>query len=65
MTKPNLSDIERKAAIDELLWISINGTLPRGTYAKVATGMGCDPTTISAIWNRYAATGDTGVRGGE
>ncbi|ETK82765.1 hypothetical protein F441_12173, partial [Phytophthora nicotianae CJ01A1] len=48
MTKPNLSDLEQKAVIDELRRISTNGTLPRGAYAKVATGMGRDPTTISA-----------------
>ncbi|ETN05971.1 hypothetical protein PPTG_13816 [Phytophthora nicotianae INRA-310] len=48
MTKPNLSDLEQKAVIDELRRISNNGTLPRGAYAKVATGMGRDPTTISA-----------------
>ncbi|ETP00541.1 hypothetical protein F441_22051 [Phytophthora nicotianae CJ01A1] len=65
MTKPNLSDLERKAAIDELLRINNNGTLPRGAYPKVATGMGRDPTTISAIWKRYAVTVGAAVLGGE
>ncbi|ETK71343.1 hypothetical protein L915_21402 [Phytophthora nicotianae] len=65
MTKPNLSDLERKAAIDELLRINNIGTLPRGAYPKVATGMGRDPTTISAIWKRYAVTVGAAVLGGE
>ncbi|ETM99560.1 hypothetical protein PPTG_18829 [Phytophthora nicotianae INRA-310] len=65
MTKPNLSDLERKVAIDELLRINNIGTLPRGAYPKVATGMGRDPTTISAIWKRYAVTVGAAVLGGE
>ncbi|KAG2879522.1 hypothetical protein PC119_g22090 [Phytophthora cactorum] len=35
MPKPNLTDRERKAIIDELLKLSHNGELPRGAYARV------------------------------
>ncbi|ETI37175.1 hypothetical protein F443_16804, partial [Phytophthora nicotianae P1569] len=34
MAKPNLTDIERKAIIDELLKLSDNGVLPLGVYVK-------------------------------
>ncbi|ETO62050.1 hypothetical protein, variant [Phytophthora nicotianae P1976] len=64
MGKPYLSDVERKAVIDELLRISKNGKLPRGAYAKVASGVERDPTTISTIWKRYVAAVEAGVVGG-
>ncbi|KAG2970917.1 hypothetical protein PC123_g26886 [Phytophthora cactorum] len=44
MPKPNLTDRERKAIIDELLKLSHNGELPRGAYARVGTLVGRDPT---------------------
>ncbi|ETI48513.1 hypothetical protein F443_07458 [Phytophthora nicotianae P1569] len=65
MGKSNLNDVERKAVIDELLRISKNGKLPRGAYAKVASGVERDPTTISTIWKRYVAAVEAGVVGGE
>ncbi|ETP30014.1 hypothetical protein, variant [Phytophthora nicotianae P10297] len=65
MGKSYLSDVERKAVIDELLRISENGKLPRGAYAKVASGVERDPTTISTIWKRYVAAVEAGVVGGE
>ncbi|KAG3027751.1 hypothetical protein PC128_g633 [Phytophthora cactorum] len=65
MVKPNLTDNERKAVIDELLKLSYNGKLPRGAYAKVGSNMGRDPTTVSSIWKRYASAVAAGVVGGE
>ncbi|KAG3036467.1 hypothetical protein PC121_g273 [Phytophthora cactorum] len=65
MPKPNLTDNDRKAVIDELLKLSYNGKLPRGAYAKVDSNMGRDPTTVSSIWKRYASAVAAGVVGGE
>ncbi|ETP18299.1 hypothetical protein F441_07446 [Phytophthora nicotianae CJ01A1] len=65
MGKSNLNDVERKAVIDELLRISKNGKLPRGAYAKVASGVERDPTTTSTIWKGYVAAVEAGVVGGE
>ena len=64
MSKPKLSDVERKVIIDELLKISNNGIWPRGAYAKVAFGVKRNSTTISAIWKRYNAAVEEGVVGG-
>ncbi|ETK77389.1 hypothetical protein L915_16339 [Phytophthora nicotianae] len=49
MAKPNLTDIERKAIIDELLKLSDNGVLPLGVYVKryaVAVGEG----VVGGVW---------------
>ncbi|ETP34940.1 hypothetical protein F442_16815 [Phytophthora nicotianae P10297] len=64
MPKPNLTDIERKAIIDELLKLSDNGVLPSGVYVKVSLKLGCAPTTVSRIWKRYAVAVAEGVVGG-
>ncbi|ETP35123.1 hypothetical protein F442_16632 [Phytophthora nicotianae P10297] len=64
MSKPNLTDIERKAIIDELLKLSDNGVLPLGVYVKVSLKFGCAPTTVSRIWKRYAVAVGKGVVGG-
>ncbi|ETK70764.1 hypothetical protein L915_21911 [Phytophthora nicotianae] len=64
MSKPNLTDIERKAIIDEFLKLSDNGVLPSGVYVKVSLKFGCEPTTVSRIWKRYAIAVAEGVVGG-
>ncbi|KAE9054775.1 hypothetical protein PF005_g33232 [Phytophthora fragariae] len=65
MPKANLSDMERRAIVDELLKLSNNGELPRDAYSRVGAHVARDPTTVSTIWKRYAAAVEAGVPGGE
>ena len=53
-----LSDDACIAACSEMLAVSVNMKLPRGTYAKVADKYGVSERTMESIWSKRAA-GDT------
>jgi hypothetical protein len=49
----NFTDVERRAIIDSLLEVSMNGVLPRGAYAAFGRRLRCHRATVRSIWLRY------------
>jgi DNA invertase Pin-like site-specific DNA recombinase len=53
---PNLTDMERRGAFEQLLSISKDGVLPRSSFAIIARKFHCHARTIKRIWNRGQAS---------
>ncbi|KAL4171035.1 hypothetical protein KRP22_009136 [Phytophthora ramorum] len=62
---PNLTDVQRRCIVDELLKRSICGDLPHGAKAAVARDFERSRSTVSKIWARYRLSIEAGVTEGE
>ncbi|KAK1930223.1 hypothetical protein P3T76_014183 [Phytophthora citrophthora] len=60
---PNLTDLERREIIDEMLERSIDGVLPRGLCSELARRWGRDRATMINLWRSFqTATAESGAK---
>ncbi|ETO85986.1 hypothetical protein F444_00422 [Phytophthora nicotianae P1976] len=60
----NLTDIQRRAIVNDLLFSCKDGKPPHGTFAKLAEVYGCHWHSIKRIWDRYQKNVAQGIADG-
>jgi hypothetical protein len=64
-TKPHLTASARRAILNALLRLSVDGELPHGARSFVSRVYNRDPATIGRLWDRHTAAEAASIEGGD